>query len=117
MPWLLVQSAPKSLSNRFTKAAVYSVLNDRTCKKSTEDQEKPIDALLFRYSQCVAVIQDQIFRGVGPLKNGEFSDLSRRDKTNFMEKRGEIVFASVFRASAALRNKFVHQYNEENPQS
>lgn len=32
-------------------------------KALTDDQEESIDALILRYSQCVAMIQDQLFRG------------------------------------------------------
>jgi hypothetical protein len=78
--------------------------------------KKSIDALLFRYSQCVAVIQDQIFRGIGLLEEEDLSDLSQRDKTNLMEKLGVIVSAIGFREAAVLRNKFAHHYTEESQQ-
>jgi hypothetical protein len=119
----LLTDALASCSER-TKSLVYSVNKNRSLfpielsdlKKITEDQKESIDALLFRYSQCVAVIQDQIFRGIGLLEEEDLSDLSQRDKTNLMEKLGVIVSASGFREAAVLRNKFAHHYPEESQQ-
>jgi hypothetical protein len=42
----------------------------------TDEQEESIDALILRYSQCVSMIQDQIFRGVAYLEQEDISDKS-----------------------------------------
>ena len=45
----------------------------------SDDQEESIDALILRYSQCVAMIQDQIFRGIAYVEQEDLSDKSNRD--------------------------------------
>lgn len=72
----------------------------------TDDQEESIDALSLRYSQCVAMIQDQIFRGIAYVEREDLSDKSNRDKTRLMEKLGAIQSADDFGTAAVLRNKF-----------
>lgn len=79
----------------------------------TDDQEESIDALILRYSQCVAMIQDQIFRGIAYVEREDLSDKSNRDKTRLMEKLGAIQSADDFGTAAILRNKFSHHYPEE----
>lgn len=79
----------------------------------TDDQEESIDALIQRYSQCVAMIQDQIFRGIAYVEREDLSDKSNRDKTRLMEKLGAIQSADDFGTAAILRNKFSHHYPEE----
>jgi hypothetical protein len=79
----------------------------------TDDQEESIDALILRYSQCVAMIQDQIFRGIAYVEREDLSDKSNRDKTRLMEKLGAIQSADDFGTAAVLRNKFSHHYPEE----
>ncbi len=79
----------------------------------TDDQEESIDALILRYSQCVAMIQDQIFRGIAYVEQEDLSDKSNRDKTLLMEKLGAIKSADDFGSAAMLRNKFAHHYPEE----
>ncbi len=79
----------------------------------TDDQEESIDALILRYSQCVAMIQDQIFRGIAYVEQEDLSDKSNRDKTRLMEKLGAIQSAEDFGTAAILRNKFSHHYPEE----
>lgn len=79
----------------------------------TDDQEESIDALILRYSQCVAMIQDQIFRGIAYVEQEDLSDKSNRDKTRLMEKLGAIQSADDFGTAAILRNKFSHHYPEE----
>jgi len=34
----------------------------------TEAQEESIDALILRYSQCVSMMQDQLFRGIAHME-------------------------------------------------
>lgn len=79
----------------------------------TSDQEESIDALILRYSQCVTMIQEQLFRGIAFLEQEDISDKSNRDKTLLMEKLGAIQSAEAFGTAAMLRNKFSHHYPEE----
>jgi len=77
------------------------------------EQEESIDALILRYSQCVTMIQEQLFRGIAYLEQEDISDKSNRDKTLLMEKLGAIKSAEDFGTAAMLRNKFSHHYPEE----
>jgi len=79
----------------------------------TDTEEESIDALILRYSQCVSMIQDQIFRGVAYLEQEDISDKSNRDKARLMEKLGAIQSADAFGTAAMLRNKFSHHYPDE----
>jgi hypothetical protein len=79
----------------------------------TNEQEESIDALILRYSQCVSMIQDQVFRGIAYAEQEELSDKSNRDKALLMEKLGAIKSAEAFGSAAVLRNKFAHHYPEE----
>jgi hypothetical protein len=79
----------------------------------TDAQEESIDALILRYSQCVSMIQDQIFRGVAYLEQEDISDKSNRDKALLMEKLGAIQSAEAFGTATLLRNKFSHHYPDE----
>jgi len=45
----------------------------------TDEEEESVDALILRYSQCVSMIQDQIFRGIAYLEQEDISDKSNRD--------------------------------------
>jgi uncharacterized protein YutE (UPF0331/DUF86 family) len=78
----------------------------------TDSQEESIDALILRYSQCVTMIQDQIFKGIAFLEQEDISDKSNRDKALLMEKLGAIRSAEEFGTAALLRNKFAHHYPE-----
>ena len=79
----------------------------------TDEQEESVDALILRYSQCVSMMQDQLFRGIAYLEQEDISDKSNRDKTLLMEKLGAIKSAEDFGTAALLRNKFSHHYPEE----
>lgn len=79
----------------------------------TSEQEESIDALILRYSQCVSMIQDQIFRGIAYAEQEDLSDKSNRDKALLMEKLGAIKSAEAFGSAAILRNRFAHHYPEE----
>ena len=79
----------------------------------SDEQEESIDALILRYSQCVTMIQEQLFRGIAFLEQEDISDKSNRDKTLLMEKLGAIKSAEAFGTAAILRNKFSHNYPEE----
>ena len=79
----------------------------------TDDQEESIDALILRYAQCVAMIQEQLFRGIAYVEREDMSDKSNRDKARLMEKLGAIQSADDFGTAAVLRNKFSHHYPEE----
>ena len=79
----------------------------------TDDEEESIDALILRYSQCVSMIQDQIFRGIAYLEQEDIGDKSNRDKALLMEKLGAIQSADEFGTAALLRNKFAHHYPDQ----
>jgi len=79
----------------------------------TDEQEESIDALILRYSQCVSMIQDQLFRGIAYIEQEDVSDKSNRDKALLMEKLGAIQSAEAFGTAALLRNKFSHHYPDE----
>ncbi len=79
----------------------------------SDEQEESIDALILRYSQCVSMMQDQLFRGIAYLEQEDISDKSNRDKTLLMEKLGAIKSAEDFGTATMLRNKFSHHYPEE----
>ena len=79
----------------------------------TDEQEESVDALILRYSQCVSMIQDQVFRGIAYVEQEDLSDKSNRDKNLLMEKLGAIKSAEAFGSAAVLRNKFSHHYPEE----
>jgi hypothetical protein len=81
----------------------------------SEEQEESIDALILRYSQCVTMIQEQLFKGIAFLEQEDISDKSNRDKTLLMEKLGAIRSAQEFGTAAQLRNKFAHHYPEASP--
>lgn len=78
----------------------------------SEEQEESIDALILRYSQLVAMIQDQLFRGIAYIEQEDLSNKSNRDKVMLMEKLGAIRSADEFGTAAVLRNKFAHHYPE-----
>jgi hypothetical protein len=79
----------------------------------TDDEEESIDALILRYSQCVSMIQDQIFRGIAFLEQEDIGDKSNRDKALLMEKLGAIQSATEFGTAALLSNKFAHHYPDQ----
>ncbi len=79
----------------------------------TDGDEESIDALILRYSQCVSMIQDQVFRGIAHLEQEDISDKSNRDISLLMEKLGAIGSADEIGTAAMLRNKFSHHYPEQ----
>lgn len=79
----------------------------------TDEEEESIDALILRYSQCVSMIQDQVFRGIGYLEQEDVSDKSNRNKALLMEKLGAIRSAEAFGAATVLRNKFSYHYPDQ----
>ncbi len=79
----------------------------------SDAQEESVDALILRYSQCVSMMQEQVFRGIAYLEQEDITDKSNRDKTLLMEKLGAIKSAEDFGTAAMLRNKFSHHYPEE----
>ena len=84
----------------------------QTVSMWSEEQEESIDAFILRYSQCVTMIQEQLFKGIAYLEQEDISDKSNRDKTLLMEKLGAIRSAEEFGTAAMLRNKFAHHYPE-----
>ena len=95
------------------KNAVLFPIDKRGLVLLTDEQEESVDALILRYSQCVSMMQDQLFRGIAYLEQEDISDKSNRDKTLLMEKLGVIKSAEDFGTAAMLRNKFSHHYPEE----
>lgn len=87
-------------------------LNVETLGHLSDEQEESIDALILRYSQTVAMIQDQIFRGIAYAEQEDLSDKSNRDRVLLMEKLGAIRSADEFGTATVLRNKFAHHYPE-----
>jgi hypothetical protein len=83
-----------------------------TVAQWNEEQEESLDAFILRYSQCVTMIQEQLFKGIAYLEQEDISDKSNRDKTLLMEKLGAIRSAEEFGTAAMLRNKFAHHYPE-----
>lgn len=103
----------KSLSYSIEKNSALFPLSLGSLDALNEDQKESIDALILRYSQCVAMIQDQIFRGILLAAQEDVSDKSNRDKSLLMEKLGAIKSADEFGVAAVLRNKFAHFYPEQ----
>lgn len=87
-------------------------LSVETVDRLSDEQEESIDALILRYSQTVAMIQDQIFRGIAYAEQEDLSDKSNRDRVLLMEKLGAIRSADDFGTATVLRNKFAHHYPE-----
>ena len=79
----------------------------------SDDQKESIDAFILRYTKCVSMIQDQLFKGILIAEQEDFKDKSTRDKTILMERLGAITSAIEFGVAAVLRNKFAHHYPEE----
>lgn len=100
---------------------VYSIRKTRdlfpvtleSLSRLTDEHKESVDAFVFRYSQCVSMMQDQIFKGIALAEQEDLSGKSNRDKTLLMEKLGAIKSAEDFGTAAVLRNKFAHHYPEE----
>lgn len=78
----------------------------------SEDQEA-IDALLKRFEQLVATMQDQVFKGIAIAGTEDIRTMTRRDVTELMERIGAIPSAEAFRACAILRNRLAHLYPDD----
>lgn len=115
---LLIQSLQScrqrmdKLKYSLRKNAEQFPLTAASVQRWTEDQEESMDALILRYSQCVTMVQEQLFKGIAYLEQEDISDKSNRDKTLLMEKLGAIASADEFGTAAMLRNKFAHHYPE-----
>lgn len=103
----------EKLCYSIAKTASLFPIDQQALQSLTETQEESVDALILRYSQCVSMMQDQLFRGIAYLEQEDISDKSNRDKTLLMEKLGAIKSAEDFGTAAMLRNKFSHHYPEE----
>ena len=101
------------LQYSITKTAALFPLTTQAVLALTEQDEESIDALILRYSQCVSMIQDLLFRGIALLEQENLADKSNRDKALLMEKLGAIQSATDFGTAAMLRNKLSHHYPEE----
>lgn len=88
-------------------------LDSEKLKNFGQEEEESLDAFILRYSQCVSIIQEQLFRGIALLEQENINDKSNRDKTLLMEKLGAIQSAEDFGSAAMLRNKFAHNYPEQ----
>ena len=110
--WLACSQRVEKLKYSLSKNQALCPLAIESLKLITHSQEESIDALILRYSQCVTMIQDQIFKGIAYLEQEDISDKSNRDKALLMEKLGAIRSAEEFGTAALLRNKFAHHYPE-----
>jgi hypothetical protein len=110
--WLACSQRVDKLKYSLTKNQTLFPLALESLQLITDSQEESIDALILRYSQCVTMIQDQIFKGIAYLEHEDISDKSNRDKALLMEKLGAIRSAEEFGTAALLRNKFAHHYPE-----
>src|ERR1035437_1049756 len=102
-----------SLQYSVAKNSAFFPLTLDSLKNISEDQKESIDAMILRYSQCVSMIQDQLFKGIAIAEQEDINDKSNRDKTLLMEKLGAIKPAAEFGVATVLRNKFAHHYPEE----
>lgn len=115
---LLVQSLQAcqqrvdKLSYSLDKNAAQFPVTVQSLSQWSEAQEESVDAFILRYSQCVTMILEQLFKGIAYLEQEDISDKSNRDKTLLMEKLGAIRSAQEFGTAAMLRNKFAHHYPE-----
>jgi hypothetical protein len=110
--WLACSQRVDKLKYSLSKNQTLFPLALESLQLITDSQEESIDALILRYSQCVTMIQDQIFKGIAYLEHEDISDKSNRDKALLMEKLGAIRSAEEFGTAALLRNKFAHHYPE-----
>ena len=62
----------------------------------TEVQEESIDALILRYSQCVSMMQDQLFRGIAYLE--------QEDISGYLQRKGLVTVDSEKSAKGSLNN-------------
>jgi len=110
--WVACKQRQEKLKYSLEKNQSCFPLNISSLQLITDEQEESIDALILRYSQCVTMIQEQIFKGIAYLEQEDISDKSNRDKALLMEKLGAIRSAEDFGTAALLRNKFSHHYPE-----
>jgi hypothetical protein len=103
----------KSLEYSIGKNASLFPLSLVFIEQLTEDQKESIDALILRYTQCISMIQDQLFKGILIAEQEDFKDKSMRERTILMERLGAIKSSGEFGEAAVLRNKFAHHYPEE----
>jgi hypothetical protein len=103
----------ESLRYSLNKNACLFPLTLESLKTISEDQKESIDAMILRYSQCVSMIQDQIFRGILLVEQEDIFNKSNRDKSLMLEKLGAIKSADEFSVAVVLRNKFAHYYPAE----
>ncbi|QEP42417.1 hypothetical protein D5085_04240 [Ectothiorhodospiraceae bacterium BW-2] len=88
-------------------------LNETTLLDLTTEQEEAFDALILRYSQLTAMVQDHLFRLIAIVEQEDVSQKSNRDKALLMEKLGVIHSADDFSIAVQLRNKFSHHYPDQ----
>lgn len=79
----------------------------------SDEEQESVDALILRYSQSVAIIQNQIFRGIANVEQESLAEKSNRDRALLMEKLGVIRSADEFGIAVILRNKLSHHYPED----
>lgn len=106
------QQRVDKLSYSLDKNAAQFPVTVQSVSQWSEEQEESVDAFILRYSQCVTMILEQLFKGIAYLEQEDISDKSNRDKTLLMEKLGAIRSAQEFGTAAMLRNKFAHHYPE-----
>ncbi len=103
----------RKLKESLEKSRSMLPLTLHSVEHMSNEQEESIDALILRYSQCVSMMQDHLFRGIALLEQEDISNKTNRDKTLLMERIGAIQSADAFGTATMLRNKFSHNYPEQ----
>lgn len=75
-----------------------------------ERTSETVDALLFRYANLVALLQEQVFRSILIVEDIETLGLTNRDVANVVEKLGVIASRERFAAAVVARNRLSHTY-------
>ena len=106
------QRISKLQESLITHQDLFPLQAARLRSMSSHDEEA-VDALILRYSQSIAMIQDHLFRAIAIVEQEDLAVQSNRDRTLLMEKLGAIRSAENFGSAAILRNKFAHHYPED----
>lgn len=95
--------------SRSSVAGLFPMSPDRL-DRITDTEEERLDALLFRFSSALSMVQDHLFKSIAIIEGEDISTSSRRDVANLMEKLGAIPSSGEITALSALRNKVSHVY-------
>ena len=72
------QQRVEKLKNSLQRNAALFPLTPAALASLGVEQEESIDALILRYSQCVSMMQEQLFRGIAYLEQEDISDKSNQ---------------------------------------